>query len=272
MRFPERERVIYAKNPLETVICQLRFPPILRIEAETPFQFQEKIRAEYPIVKERNLGTAGIPFPPEILKVFGEEMSWLKTGKQAYEFHSDDEAWTVTLTKEYIALTSKRYTRWEEFKERLLIVVSALEEVYKPAQYTRIGLRYRDIVNRSKFNLKGVDWSELLQPHIAGELNSDIGQYVNTVKKELLVQLDNGNGSVRIVHGLVQQPDTDEPCYLIDSDFSTTEKMEVNSAGERLNYFNAEAARLFKWCITPKLHQSMEPGPVPPRKPRNQLA
>lgn len=266
MRFPERERVIYAKNPLEVVICQLRVPPILRIEAETPFQFQERIRDEYPLVKERNLANAGIPFPPEILKVFGEEMPWaLKSGKQAYEFYSDNEEWAVTLTKEYVALTSKRYTRWEDFKARLLKIAAAFEEVYKPAHYTRVGLRYQDIINRSKLDLKGVDWSELLQPYIAGELSSEIAQYVNTVKKELLIQLDNGHGSVRIVHGLVQQPDMDELCYLIDSDFSTTEKMEVSSAGERLNYFNAEAARLFKWCITSKLHQSMEPGAVPPR-------
>jgi len=32
MPFPEVKRVIYEHNPLDKVICQLRFPPILRIE------------------------------------------------------------------------------------------------------------------------------------------------------------------------------------------------------------------------------------------------
>ena len=47
MAFPEVERVIYERNPLDEVICQLRFPAILKID-EPPIAFQEQIRTRYP--------------------------------------------------------------------------------------------------------------------------------------------------------------------------------------------------------------------------------
>ena len=42
--FSNDERVIYAKRQLVEVICQLRFPEILKIEAHEPADFQDAIR------------------------------------------------------------------------------------------------------------------------------------------------------------------------------------------------------------------------------------
>lgn len=39
MSLPDVPRVLYAKAPLEQVICQLRFPTILKINLETPPEF-----------------------------------------------------------------------------------------------------------------------------------------------------------------------------------------------------------------------------------------
>jgi hypothetical protein len=36
MPFPAAERVTFQKNPLNEVICQLRFPPILKIDHHEP--------------------------------------------------------------------------------------------------------------------------------------------------------------------------------------------------------------------------------------------
>ncbi|MCH7755956.1 TIGR04255 family protein, partial [candidate division KSB1 bacterium] len=53
MPFPEVKRVIYKKNPLDRVICQLRFSPILKIDAEIPAEFQDMIRADFPNYSEK---------------------------------------------------------------------------------------------------------------------------------------------------------------------------------------------------------------------------
>jgi len=49
LRIPESPRVIYASNPLVDVICQVRFPRILRIDSELPVAFQEAIRDQFPL-------------------------------------------------------------------------------------------------------------------------------------------------------------------------------------------------------------------------------
>ena len=41
--FSNDERVIYAKRQLVEVICQLRFPEILKIDVSEPADFQERI-------------------------------------------------------------------------------------------------------------------------------------------------------------------------------------------------------------------------------------
>ena len=46
--FSQEERCIYGRNQIMEVICQLRFPDILRIEAQEPFEFQDAVRGAYP--------------------------------------------------------------------------------------------------------------------------------------------------------------------------------------------------------------------------------
>ena len=61
--FPETERVVYEQNTLEEVKCQIRFPPILAIEASVPANFQEAVRAAFPYfeLKTSVRLPAGIP-------------------------------------------------------------------------------------------------------------------------------------------------------------------------------------------------------------------
>lgn len=53
MLFPPTQRVIYHKNPLVEVVCQLRFPTILKIDAEIPVAFQEAVRSTSQTIRPR---------------------------------------------------------------------------------------------------------------------------------------------------------------------------------------------------------------------------
>ena len=46
--FSNAERCRYGKPQLLEVLCQLRFPAILKIENQSPYEFQELIRKDYP--------------------------------------------------------------------------------------------------------------------------------------------------------------------------------------------------------------------------------
>src|SRR5215216_5336658 len=114
MPFPESKRVFYQKNPLAEVVCQLRFPPILRIDSESPAMFQERIRSEYPLyrrtVAQTQLNLPGLPQP--LLQMIAG------AGNATHEFLSGDEVWKVSLARDFLALTTSKYHDWEHFKKQ----------------------------------------------------------------------------------------------------------------------------------------------------------
>src|SRR3989442_14073067 len=150
MIFPDASRVLYERNTLQTVVCQLRFPQILRIEADEPVAFQERIRAEYPILNTRAQLDLAAALPEEIAKLVNASLPLPIRQGRAYDFASPDEKWKATLAGTFIALTATRaYERWEGFKTRLTPLVNAVIEIYQPAFFSRIGLRYQNAIQRS---------------------------------------------------------------------------------------------------------------------------
>ena len=176
MTFPEAKRVVYKKNPLKNVICQLRFPPILKIDAEVPANFQEKIRNEFPLYRERTEVTQPFmqPMNPNIINQFLSKSSSIKT----HEFLSTDEIWKAILTRTFISLSTSKYTQWEHFFEKLNLLINSMFEIYSPPFFTRVGLRYIDVFNRQALKLEGEEWKELLNPSFLGLLSESFGKNI----------------------------------------------------------------------------------------------
>jgi uncharacterized protein (TIGR04255 family) len=260
MPFPETPRVTYKKNPLRKVICQLRFPSILKIDAEVPAAFQERIRKEFPVLSEKVEVQFEISqkmegsIPPELLN-----QALKPTESRNYEFSSEDEQWVVNLTRTFVALTANKYYKWEEFRDKLVGPLNALLNIYSPTHFSRIGLRYIDVIKRSELNLGDTSWSELLQPYMLGLLGSSVvADRIQSYESLSEIRLSDEKSIVRIVTKLETDP-SGEPCFIIDSDFHIMMKTNVGSALDILDYFNKRASRLIRWCITERLHQAMEP-------------
>ncbi len=263
MAFPDVARVVYDNNPLEEVICQLRFPPILKIDVETPAVFQERIRGAYPFYKTKPAVKLPAGLPPELAAVIAKELP-LAGGQTAHEFTSRDEKWILSLTREFIALTCRSYDRWENFKEHLREPLAALQELYNPAFFTRIGLRYRDLIRRSRLGLNQTSWAELLKPWIAGPYASpEVAGDSQRTAGELVIRLPNDRGLVQVHHGLVADESTGESCYLLDADFYHDQQTEPSHAIEHLDFLNKQSRLFFRWCITDRLHQAMGPVSIP---------
>ncbi len=187
-----------------------------------------------------------------------------------HDFSDAEKTWTVSLSQDFLAIATAEYVRWEEFENELRFVLSLLHAEYSPDAYTRIGLRYKDVINPTKLGCQHSQWSELLKPFILGELGSgDIPESsFEMVFHKLLIKLDEQSGHVLLQHGLAKEEQ--QSCYVIDSDFYTDERTEVGKEYELLRQFNAISGRLFRWCITAKLHQAM--GPVSPDEYGHQSA
>lgn len=253
MTFPDLPRVVYRRNPLDEVLCQLRFPTILRIESDLA-PFQERVRSQYPLYEEE----AG-PFaqlPPEIAQMLKGNFPGPAGVRR---FLSPDRLWTLAITREFLALSTRRYARWEEFRERLQHALGALLEIYGPAFFSRVGLRYRNVIRRPDIGVAQLPWDRLLRSYITAELSTPISEQVREAAHVLLLELDDGIGKLLFRHGLLKEEGRQDLAYSLDGDFYTDERTEIPDALERLDQFNREARRLFRWCITDDLHERLEP-------------
>ncbi|MEA3351758.1 MAG: TIGR04255 family protein, partial [Chloroflexota bacterium] len=214
---------------------------------------------EYPKVTEKT--EMKVDFPPELQNQIPDEIAQIVTSnhkRQIYDFIDSDDNWKITLTNNFLALTSNKYKCWEEFREHLLKPLDAITSIYSPPYFSRIGLRYKDLIKRSNLGLIGTPWCKLLSPYISGILSStELCDFVENSASKIEIRLKDGTSLVRISHGIVIDTSDGESCYLIDSDFFNTEKTANEKVIEKLNYYNQMGTRLIQWCITDKLKGAM---------------
>lgn len=260
MEFPEIPRDTYKNNPLNEVICQVRFPRILRIASQEPTGFQERIRGAYPIYQESSHS-----LPPEIQRLAPQLADMMPaTAQKNHDFISRNREWTVGLTSEFLALTARNYVHWSEFRERFEQLFGALIDEYEPNFFSRIGLRYQNVIFRSELGLDGdMPWSKLLRTQLVGVLGSkSLKPSEGTVLHDrhlTTLSLDRKPSQVKMHYGLVRKDGNAEVGYLIDNDFFTEAEIEVNDGLDWLSYFNEQAGRAFRWCATERLRTAMEP-------------
>ena len=268
MPFPDSDRVIYSKNPLKEVICQLVFPAILRMDSEAPYKFQEAIRSTYPNFSEEQAANIQFLMPQlHLVQAESPAQNLPLQGKKVYKFTSDDTRWTVTLTRDSIALSTRDYRSWNDFQERFDGPLDSFFAEYAPTHTTRLGLRYINIIDPTELELEAVSWGDLLAPPIAGELaDPNVREMVVGCANQVTLNME-GNTSVLLNHGLATGNPPGKVVYLIDSDFSTAEKTEVANVRTRLKDFNNNSGKLFRWCISELLHRSLDPQPSASKQP-----
>ncbi|MDE2857268.1 MAG: TIGR04255 family protein [Chloroflexota bacterium] len=268
MEFPPTDRVIYNINPLRLVVCQLRFPLDLRIDVAMPADFQQKIRGVFPLAKE-DTDESSYFVPDDVARHFPNEMLEALSTRinRRYLFQSRDKAWAVTLANNFVALECTEYICWEDFRERLALVVSAICETYQVGFFTRIGLRYQNVIDRRVLGLNDFGWKELLSHFVLGPLS--LSKSVESAQEHngsFLTQLYNSEDVVRVRYGLVTEKsgDPSNVMFILDYDFFTKDNVETEADDvvKRVDIYNSSNRGLFRRCIKDKLHDAMEPRPA----------
>lgn len=257
--FPASQRVVYDRAPLTQVVCQVRFPQILRIESQPPADFQERIRHIFPLVEK-----AQVQLPPELPPELAQMIGAGAALSSSYSFQTEDQVWTLNLASSAISITTKHYERWERFCEHMVPALEALIGVYAPSFFQRIGLRYVNIIDREKFGLADVSWSRLLKPSILGEL-ADPSVEAITVDMARNIRLVSSDDQCALFlqHGLAKKKSNPNiAAYRLDFDFYRDAKTEVNDARATIDGLNSMVGRAFRWCITDVLHDALGPHPI----------
>lgn len=256
-RFLEADfkRVVYEKNPLNEVICQFRFSHLLKIDSEVPAAFQEAIKSEYPILEIQDgvqvmLSNLDAPQPLPIKK------------SRAYAFFTEDRSWQVTLSPEFIALTAFSYECWEAFAERFDSILSAFQDQYRVSRFTRVGLRYKNIIDRGELGLQEPPWHELVEPHALGWLGSGNFFERDMVSLGSSIEFAIQEAAAKIRAELLENSATKQQAILLDADFFANNSLEQEAARRVVDELHAYSGPFFRWCITDKLHEALGPREV----------
>lgn len=254
--FPHTDRVLYRRPPLVQVTCQLRFPPILRVEAP-PVDFQERVRKHFPLLERPVNFSLPQQLPAEVLQAITSQM-----GFPGWRFLTEDRQTTIALSSESLVLTTTAYSRWEEFLNHLRPALAGLIAIYAPGYFSRVSLRYQDFIQREKIGLDGVPWSSLLRRELLGEAAiPEIEQNLEQSSRLLRLRMPGDGGVFVLQHALAKPADNSQgPVgYIIDLDFAATAKTEVPYAEAALTKLHAHVRNAFRWCITDRLHAALDP-------------
>lgn len=257
--FSTEPRCQYRENQLAEVICQLRFPEILTIGANAPVAFQEAIRAEYPQFQRRQEAPA-----PKISGVPGNLTLQNQPATVNYQFASADGIWRVNLTSKFISLSCTRYTCWEDFAARLDMPLAAFIQIYQPAYFERIGLRYLNFISRRKLDLEQIPFSQLITPCYLGPLmEADVAE-PSVARCSVDTEMALRGGCRVKLHagpGMVKRAGSDdkEVKFIFDQDLYMPGQLAVNLSAGALQTLHSQAYAIFRGAITDTLHDAMEP-------------
>ena len=257
MNFKEFERVEYKHNILFEVVFQASFPGIMKISQEGAAKFQDIVRKKgYPEF------SADIPILlPGMPKEFEEAVS----ANKVFRFFSEERDWQISLANNFIALTcSGNYGNYVDFKDRVKEVLQTVSEIYELSYFTRIGLRYRDIANRTFLPHITKEIETFIPEHIFPELPTPLAADVKTLEK--ISQFNDGNVTANVIHVLSEMSGkfgqnqlVNEKSYIIDVDCFVESKIEgINNVLIECDILKSLSWNIFQWSITDNLRDALE--------------
>lgn len=262
MLFSDRPRTMYAKAPAREVICQLRFPTILSINTTEPADFQETIRDAFP----QYIRKQDVPAP----RVTGLGTPNPQLERQApsanYHFLSADGQWKLNLTRDFIALSTLRYSGWEEFARHLDRPLAAFIQLYKPAFFQRVGLRYINVFSRAALGLEHTPWADLFTPAYAALFQEPDVEETQVSGSGCDFQIKLDNSCLAKVHagpGLLKNnapnaPQDPETKFILDLDLSMGGTVPCTLAAGALETLHGHSTRVFEGAVTDRLRSAMQ--------------
>jgi uncharacterized protein (TIGR04255 family) len=251
MPIPPRPRVVFSRNPLVEVSVKMQFPKLLEIETELPVRFQAEVRDRLPTFDINRI--VNVPLGPTSPNVGAPGET------RQYEMGSPDARWRVTLASEFISLTTNKYEAWLDFREQVGFVFRPFFQNYRVGPIKSISIRYKDSISRKALGIEDVPWRELLAPHIAGVLSiNDVSSEFLGLRNYAALKL-RSDLVVHLLYGLVKGVESDDPDFVIDSDFISYSGIEgtTDAALSALEAIRPLPNNLFLWCISERLYTAM---------------
>jgi uncharacterized protein (TIGR04255 family) len=233
--------------PLERVVAQVRFSPILKIEQRDYITaFQDGIREQYPSLEHDRTQ----------LLALGPEGMVPKEASTRWRFIDVSGEWTVSLAPDFVAIETTRYTSRADFFARFAEVIEHVHAHFRPGLVERIGVRYIDRIEDD--GLAAI--ASLVRPELAGVLQTPLRSAAVHALSEHIFEVDRARLLAR--WGILRANCTVDPAaiepieessWLLDLDMFRVRKQpfdpaaivaEARGYAERIYCF-------FRWAVTP---------------------
>ncbi|MFM0734348.1 TIGR04255 family protein [Paraburkholderia sediminicola] len=260
----------YETNPLIEVVAQFRFQPILAIGKEGPVAVQEALAdAGFPNLRKEEPASISVTFRADSVQGAGAPNvppPVLNSSGTIYHFASPDFKQTFSACATFVAFTTTSYNRWTDFQEKLGKLANIFAQAYKPIVVNRVGLRYKDLIERESLGLDGVSWGDLLNPIVSGIFSTD--SFVDDMDElsveqqasQTLMTLHDCN--LLLQSALLRSTENDKQrAFLIDSDFflERSNGIDVPESIQLLDTLHTNANSVFRKCIKEPLHAALHP-------------
>jgi uncharacterized protein (TIGR04255 family) len=162
---PPVEEVPLPRAPLVFVVAQARFERIASISSEDFIAgFQEAIRNAYPVMQRGQQAGMLIGSDGHVVTADAGIL---------WRFDERPEGWQVVLAPDFVALSTKQYTRRQDFIDRFSTVLSAAQQALRIRFCDRLGIRY---VDRTTDGAVLSRLAEVLKPVVLGAVGVDLGE------------------------------------------------------------------------------------------------
>lgn len=256
----------FNKSPLIQVIIQLRYPSILDISTNEPVEFQNRIRDSFPVYNKRNEVQKQIVINKNT-NADSNPNSYvpqlLETNTPNHQFSSESSDCSINLTNTFISITTTNYSSFATLMYIFMPIVEAMIDIYSPAFFSRIGLRYIDAISRKKYNKENSEWTSLISSSALGMLANE--RYYNNVTglQNISEIYLSDKCSARLISSLGTLNNApDDKCFIFDSDIFTKTKTDKNidAIKTQLNELHDYSFSIFESIITQEMRVAMEPN------------
>ena len=273
MKIKESPRVLYGNNPLIEVLAQVRFDRLLSLVSDAPKELQGALsKAGYVQLDIEQSASIQIAFGP------GSTVSERAASAPApgipaiFHFSSQDRQRKFSVCADFVAYSTSTYTEWKDFKASFMEGFAAFAAIYGgQAAVRRVGLRYKDLIEREPLNLAGVPWRDLLAPIVSGVFSADDFAEAGTFDEQAIEQqasqvlLGLDSCKVLLQSAILRSvQDSSRQAFLVDSDFfKDLSGLSVENSGiaPLLEDLHRNANAVFRHCIKERLHAALLPHP-----------
>ena len=261
MKIKKLKRVVFKRNPIVEIIGQIKFPQNAEIQNGLPVKFQKEVSRDFPFFETQELKSVSFELENNLKnsRVRPENSSYL------FNFLSENKKLRVSLARDFLALTSIDYKSWDIFFPKLEAVFQTLLNIYSIPLVVRLGLRYKNVIDRNKLNMADKGWDNLVHNSAMGHLtNKDLFdgkiEDSNIFEGGSVTHLKLDDFSLILQTGFVGK-ENGEKCFVIDADHYNKKNLKIDDLDfkKEFDILHDQAGAIFRNCIKEPLHHALEP-------------